>query len=125
MHVVPLYCRCGDSSGTEEIFNNLSLNLVPQESVQEMLDHYLQVSHGCPCHPMNSHTNKVTHSTLHSFFFFFFRRQIPSSTALKPCPGNWHHIHHSQTTTETYLNQTSRLLDIFHRTFPHNVKIYF
>ncbi|XP_034431122.1 ubiquitin carboxyl-terminal hydrolase 37-like [Hippoglossus hippoglossus] len=33
--------RCGHSSRTEEMFNNLSLNLVPQESVQDMLENYL------------------------------------------------------------------------------------
>ncbi|XP_069384647.1 ubiquitin carboxyl-terminal hydrolase 37-like [Paralichthys olivaceus] len=33
--------ECGQRSMNEEVFNNLSLNLVPQESVKEMLDNYL------------------------------------------------------------------------------------
>ncbi|XP_069389824.1 uncharacterized protein [Paralichthys olivaceus] len=42
--------KCGQGSINEEVFNNLSLNLVPQESVKEMLDHYLlKTEFECKC----------------------------------------------------------------------------
>ncbi|XP_069389469.1 uncharacterized protein [Paralichthys olivaceus] len=42
--------KCGQISLKEEVFNNLSLNLVPQESVKEMLDNYLlKTEFECKC----------------------------------------------------------------------------
>ncbi|CAB1437227.1 unnamed protein product [Pleuronectes platessa] len=58
--------RCGHSSRTEENFNNLSLNLVPQESVQDMLDNYLletDTEYKCVCGGTNS-TQQYSFKTL-------------------------------------------------------------
>ncbi|XP_069384184.1 uncharacterized protein [Paralichthys olivaceus] len=49
--------KCGQRSMNEEVFNNLSLNLVPQESVKEMLDNYLlktELECNCVCGGTNS-----------------------------------------------------------------------
>ena len=46
---VPLMCRCGAQSSRDEEFSNLSLNLVPGASVQDVLQNYLKVR--CTCGP--------------------------------------------------------------------------
>lgn len=47
MCIVSLMCRCGAQSIREEEFTNLSLDLVPGGSVQQMLEEYQTVRPSC------------------------------------------------------------------------------
>ncbi|CAB1418138.1 unnamed protein product [Pleuronectes platessa] len=85
-------CRsCGDSSGTEEMFNNLSLNLVPQDSVQDMLDRYLletDTDYRCACGGTSS-TQRYNFKTLPSFLILHVKRFCyTSSMTLRKLQSN-------------------------------------
>ncbi|CAB1452884.1 unnamed protein product [Pleuronectes platessa] len=83
--------RCGHSSRTEENFNNLSLNLVPQESVQDMLDNYLletDTEYKCVCGGTNS-TQQYSFKTLPRVLILHVKRFCyTSSWSLKKLHNN-------------------------------------
>ncbi len=117
MCIVCLMCRCGAQSKRQEEFTNLSLDLVPGSSVEELLQEYLMVRSTCPRSVTSSLTQVVyvcvcvcvfsqfvTQFITHSLLSLICRSQSWSTNVSaegthrargrpsRPCQGESHHI---------------------------------
>lgn len=65
MRIVPLTCRCGARSVREEEFTNLSLDLVPGVSVQQLLQDYQTVRTSCSLAHIDTDRREAHQSAKH------------------------------------------------------------